>query len=138
LIPRISTALRQRVIQRARDRCEYCGLAQAGQEATFHIDHVIPIAAGGLTAADNLALACVSCSLRKGARQQAQDPETNQPAPLFSPRHDTWDEHFGWDGIRVFGRTSTGRATIASLELNRPVILAIRSEEVLFGRHPPS
>jgi hypothetical protein len=138
LIPRISTALRQRVIQRARGRCEYCGLAQAGQEGTFHIDHVIPIVAGALTVEDNLALACVSCSLRKGARQQAQDPETNQLAPLFSPRRDSWGEHFGWDGVWVFGRTATGRATVAALALNRPVIVAIRSEEVLFGRHPPT
>ena len=27
---------------RALGRCEYCQLSQAGQEATFHIDHVMP------------------------------------------------------------------------------------------------
>ncbi|TLY77107.1 MAG: HNH endonuclease, partial [Gammaproteobacteria bacterium] len=30
--------LRRLVIERAQGRCEYCGLAQAGQEAAFHID----------------------------------------------------------------------------------------------------
>jgi hypothetical protein len=36
----IGARLRRAVIRRAADRCEYCGLSQAGQEATFHIDHV--------------------------------------------------------------------------------------------------
>jgi len=58
--------LRRLVIQRAAGRCEYCGLSQEGQEATFHIDHVIPVAVGGQTVAENLALACVSCSLVVG------------------------------------------------------------------------
>jgi 5-methylcytosine-specific restriction endonuclease McrA len=69
----IPALLRRLVIRRAAERCEYCKLSQAGQEATFHIDHVIPIAAGGLTIAENLALACVSCLLRKGARTTVND-----------------------------------------------------------------
>lgn len=63
---KIPAALRRWVIQRANNRCEYCGISQIGQVATFHIDHVIPVVAGGETTAENLALACVSCSLRKG------------------------------------------------------------------------
>ena len=54
----IPAELRQLVIQRAAGRCEYCRLSQEGQEATFHIDHVIPVSAGGQTVAENLALAC--------------------------------------------------------------------------------
>jgi 5-methylcytosine-specific restriction endonuclease McrA len=61
----IPARLRRLVVSRAGDRCEYCRLAQKGQEATFHIDHILPKMAGGRTAAANLALACVSCSLRK-------------------------------------------------------------------------
>lgn len=34
----VPTALRQLVIQRAANRSEHCGLSQAGQEATFHVD----------------------------------------------------------------------------------------------------
>jgi hypothetical protein len=63
----VSDRLRAEVILRAGNRCEFCQLSQLGQEAAFHIDHVVPRAAGGLTVADNLALACVSCSLRKWA-----------------------------------------------------------------------
>ncbi|MFM7131311.1 MAG: HNH endonuclease [bacterium] len=72
----ISAGLRLEITKRARNRCEYCGLAQAGQEAAFHVDHVQPRAAGGRTELNNLALACVSCSFRKGAKLTAVDPET--------------------------------------------------------------
>ena len=72
----IPAQLRRLVIERAAGRCEYCGLSQEGQEATFHIDHITPVVAGGATIETNLALACVSCSLRKGARQTAIDPQT--------------------------------------------------------------
>jgi hypothetical protein len=75
------------VIQRAGVRCEYCRLSQAGQAATFHIDHVVPLVAGGQTTADNLALACVSCSLRKPARQWVPDAETRADVPIFHHRH---------------------------------------------------
>jgi 5-methylcytosine-specific restriction endonuclease McrA len=66
----IPAELRALVSERADGRCEYCGLAQAGQEATFHIEHVVPRSAGGPTDEANLALACVGCSLRKGARAE--------------------------------------------------------------------
>jgi 5-methylcytosine-specific restriction endonuclease McrA len=82
----ISASLRADVVHRAGERCEYCRLSQQGQEAAFHIDHVVPRAAGGTTTKDNLALACVSCSLRKWAKQTANDPESQQDVPLFSPR----------------------------------------------------
>lgn len=133
----INAGLRQLVISRASNRCEYCGLAQDGQEASFHIDHIWPVVEGGSTEADNLALACVSCSLRKGARTHAIDPISSAQVPLFKPRLDNWAEHFAWDGLVVVGLTITGRATLTALQLNRPLILAIRAEEMLRGRHPP-
>src|SRR5271166_4699354 len=64
----IPANLRRQVIERAANCCEYCGLAQTGQEATFHVDHIVPVVAGGQSTLENLALACVSCSLRKSAR----------------------------------------------------------------------
>ncbi len=133
----IPARLRRLVIRRAGGRCEYCGLSQAGQEATFHIDHIIPTVAGGATTAGNLALACVSCSLRKGARQTASDPQTGEEVPLFHPRRDSWKEHFAWEGVLLLGLSATGRATIAALDMNRAIILAIRREEALLNRHPP-
>ena len=134
----IPAELRRLVVQRAAGRCEYCGLSQEGQEATFHADHVIPVTAGGQTVAENLALACVSCSLRKAARQTASDPQNGQEAALFNPRRHTWPEHFRWEGVYLVGLTATGRATITALDMNRALILAIRQEEAALGRHPPS
>ena len=125
------------VVQRAADRCEYCGLAQAGQEAQFHVDHIVPETAGGLTEPENLALACVSCSLRKGARQTLLDPLTGDEVPVFNPRRERWPVHFCWEGVRVAGLSPAGRALVEALQLNRPLILAIRQEEAFRGRHPP-
>jgi hypothetical protein len=134
---KLSGHLRGEVVRRARDRCEYCGLSQAGQEAVFHVDHVVPVVAGGETTLENLALACVSCSLRKGARQMAPDPQGGEKAPLFNPRREGWRLHFRWDGVRVVGLTPTGRATVVALCMNRPLALAIRHEEAFRDRHPP-
>ena len=57
--------------------------------------------------------------------------------PVFNPRVDSWAEHFRWDGERVLGLTPAGRATVEALKMNRLLILAIRREELLRGRHPP-
>ena len=81
-----SATIRAAVVLRAGNRCEYCRLSQVGQEAAFHIDHVIPRAAGGPTVEENLAMACVSCSLHKAAKQTAIDPDSGEEAALFNPR----------------------------------------------------
>ena len=128
--------LRREVTVRAGRRCEYCLLAQAGQEAAFHVDHIHPVAEGGETVSENLALACVSCSLRKGARLRARDPQTGREAALFHPRAHRWREHFAWKGNRVTGITPTGRAMVDILKMNRALIVAIRAEKRLHGRHP--
>ncbi len=133
----IPASLRRLVIQRADNRCEYCGISQLGQVATFHIDHIVPVVAGGETVAENLALACVSCSLRKGARQELEDMETGEIVSIFNPRQQLWKKHFAWKGLQIVGLTATGRATVQALDLNRLTMLAIRSEEELLGRHPP-
>lgn len=134
----IPADLRAIVIERAQRRCEYCGLAQDGQEATFHIDHVVPRSAGGATDEANLTLACVGCSLRKGARQRAVDPSSGALATLFNPRHESWPEHFRWRGFGIDGVGPTGRATVDALGMNRPLMVAIREEEAVLGRRPPS
>jgi len=132
-----SASLRRRVTVRAGNRCEYYGLSQLGQAATFHLDHVVPVAAGGLTVLDNLALACIHCSLRKGARVMAPEPKSGRPVRLFHPRQQQWNHHFRWSDNELLGITATGRATIDALALNSPEHQIIRSFESLLGRHPP-
>ena len=123
----VPASLVRRVRERAR---EYCGLRQEHQEATFHVDHVIHRRAGGPTVLQNPALACVSCSLRKGARQTAPDPARGTAVDLFNPRVDSWPEHFEVHGTgEVAGLTPTGRSTVAALHMNRPLAVAIRLEE---------
>ncbi len=133
----IPVSLRRLVFERANNRCEYCGISQLGQVATFHIDHIQPVVAGGSTSPENLALACVSCSLRKGPRQNIEDPQTKAAVTIFHPRQQRWANHFRWDNTQVIGLTAIGRATVEALALNRPTMVAIRAEEVLLGRHPP-
>jgi hypothetical protein len=113
-------------------------LPQQSQEATFHIDHIVPRQAGGLTEASNLALACVTCSLRKAAKSQGRDPLTGLSAQLFDPRRQTWLEHFTLNDEFLFeGLTSTGRATIETLGMNRATIVSIRKELNFLGLFPP-
>ena len=125
------------VRERAGDVCEYCVLPQASQEATFHVDHVLPRSQNGPTTLANLALACVTCSLRKAARTTANDPRTGHAVLLYNPRTDVWAEHFAFTTTwRLRGRTPTGRATIEALGMNRPAIVLIRRELVLLNRFP--
>ena len=130
----VADRLRRLVVDRAGNRCEYCRLSQEGQEASFHIDHITPRAWGGSTEPDNLALACVSCSLRKSDRRSALDPLTGRKVSLFHPRRQSWSRHLRWEGMTIIGSTPTGRATVHVLDMNRPLILAIRLEESLRGR----
>jgi hypothetical protein len=129
--------VRRQVEARAKRRCEYCGLSSLGQAATFHVDHIVPIVAGGLGTLANLALACVNCSLRKGARQAALDPNSRCMEPIFHPRKELWNHHFRWSGTKIIGITPTGRATIAALGLNSHDHCYIRTFETRLGRHPP-
>jgi hypothetical protein len=65
------------------------------------------------------------------------DPESKKIVSIFNPRLDAWSDHFLWRGVEVVGLTSTGRATIVRLQMNRPIVLAVREEEKHRHRHPP-
>ena len=133
----IPKSLSDLVHERSNGLCEYCRLPQSSQEATFHIDHIHPQAAGGPTSAENLALACVTCSLRKAARTKVRDAVTGQLVPLFHPRRDLWSDHFRWTrGGKIAGRTPLGRATAIALAMNRPAIIAIRQTLVKLEEFP--
>ena len=66
----IPKSLSELVHERSNGMCEYCRLPQSSQEATFHIDHIQPLTANGPTVLENLALACVTCSLRNSRADQ--------------------------------------------------------------------
>lgn len=133
----IPVALQREVRERAGNCCEYCLLPQSSQEATFHIDHVRPLSAGGETILANLALACVTCSLKKGARVRAKDPRTWKLTPLFHPRNQSWKKHFRLSAAsRIIGKTACGRATTLALAFNRPALVEIRKLLIFLDAFP--
>lgn len=111
--------LRQRVRERAGNRCEYCRLRQEHDRFhPFHVEHIIARQHGGTDDPQNLALACHQCNLHKGTNLSGVDPDTNEVTRLFDPRRDRWEDHFSWDSPFVAGRTATGRTTVWLLDIN--------------------
>lgn len=135
----IPRALRDAVFARDAGRCRYCGLAQLGHGATFHIDHIMPRSKGGPTSLDNLALQCPNCSLHKSDKIVARDPVTGTSAPLFNPLRMSWSDHFRLepDGACV-GLTPIGRATVIALGMNGRVPRFARACQIMLGllEHP--
>jgi hypothetical protein len=103
------------------------------QGATFHIEHVIPLAKGGGDEFSNLALACPSCNLHKADRVSAVDPVSGLEVPLFYPARQSWSDHFRFDGFRIKGLTPTGRATVSTLDFNHARRIRIRAAEQIIG-----
>jgi hypothetical protein len=104
--------------------------------ARLEIEHIIPIAKGGTDDESNLWLACPLSNGHKSDKTHAVDPETGETVPLFHPRTQIWSEHFQWTegGLRVVGKTATGRATVCALHLSDdPAALEVRSYWVLAG-----
>lgn len=136
---RISDDIQAQVRQRANHLCEYCHASEQWQYVRFTVDHCIPLNRGGTDKLDNLALACFHCNRRKWMHVTGIDPESGIEVALFNPRCDRWQDHFIWsnDGLYINGLTPTGRATIATLELNRERVLAIREADREVDRHPP-
>ncbi|MCX6028283.1 MAG: HNH endonuclease signature motif containing protein [Chloroflexi bacterium] len=136
---KVPEPIRRLIRQRANYLCEYCHASEKWQYVRFTVDHIIPMKRGGLGISDNLALACFHCNRRKGDHVTAEDPVSGMEVRLFNPRQDAWAEHFVWstDGLRIVGRTPTGRATITALEMNRSWAVSIRAADRVVGRHPP-
>lgn len=133
-----SEELRALVAERARDRCEYCLSPASYATQRLSVEHVLPRAKGGQSTFANLALAYQGCNNHKYNRVEAPDPVSGEPALLYSPRRDRWSDHFAWsaDTLQMIGITATGRATVATLLLNRPGVVNLRRLLIAFDEHP--
>lgn len=131
--------LRQAVVQRAGGVCEYCHLSQETQVATFPVDHIVPVAAGGETDLVNLALACPRCNAMKWTHTAGVDDETGDSVGLFDPRQQLWTDHFRWsdsDPAWLEARSPAARATIGLLDLNSTHRRRVRQWLMVLGLHP--
>jgi hypothetical protein len=65
---------------------------------------------------------------------------TGATVPLFDPRRQSWYEHFVWGdgGLRIVGRSASGRATVEVLQLSNAIAVMVRGEWIAAGWHPPS
>ena len=133
---RVSSALRQAVIQRARERCEYCRYPVEAALFTFEMEHVVAEKHGGATSFDNLALACPYCNRFKGTDLGSLDPQTGQLTPFFNPRTQNWADHFQLEGAQLIPLTAEARVTIAILQLNQADRLAERERLIQAGQYP--
>ncbi|BAZ46936.1 HNH endonuclease (plasmid) [Chondrocystis sp. NIES-4102] len=136
---KISEIIQAQIRQRANYLCEYCHASEQWQYVRFTIDHVIPLAQGGVDSLENLALACFHCNRRKSNNLIGIDPQLEIKTPLFNPRCDRWYDHFIWsvDQLYIVGLTATGRATVEALAMNRERVIHIRAADRDVGRHPP-
>lgn len=136
----IPRALRRRVRDRASDRCEYCRHPAAYSCAPFVCEHVQPRVRGAGDTFAELAWACPACNSHKYDKISSRDPETARLVPLFNPRRQDWNSHFAWsdDFLLILGRTATGRATVASLCLNRLELMNLRQALIAVDEHPPA
>lgn len=125
------------VWERARGRCEYCCLSPVLSHLPFEIDHIIAKQHGGRTVPGNLALACYRCNKSKGPNLSSIDEQTGRIVPLFHPRRHKWTSHFRWQGGLLVGRTPQGRATVALLTINLPILVALRESLIEEGVFPP-
>jgi HNH endonuclease len=124
-----SNPIRDEVVGRAGNRCEYCQLPAQLQIGGFEVDHILPRSRGGQTDVANLAWACPHCNARKWAYIDGEDPLSGQVVALFNPRTQAWADHFQWSAQRPFeieGITAQGRATVIRLQMNHSDLVSIR------------
>ena len=115
------------VASRAGYACEYCRLHEEDDGFSFHVEHIIARKHGGSDEFNNLAFACQSCNLHKGANLSGIDPHTGAIVELFHPRRDIWTVHFAFNDFFIVGQTPKGRATIRVLTMNDPDRVRLRS-----------
>jgi hypothetical protein len=129
---------RDKVVKRARGKCEYCLAPQSVTGYAFHVEHIRPRSQQGKDALSNFALACANCNFSKSNHLTGEDPATGRQEPLFNPRKDDWGKHFKFSKTTgmITGKTASGRATEGRLRLNDAKQLEARALWIELGIYP--
>ncbi len=135
----LPSSLREAVMSRAENCCEYCQSQDKFSPDYFTIDHALPQDEGGTDEISNLAYACFLCNRLKSNKITVLDPLSQAPVTIFNPRNHIWQEHFAWseDYLRIIGLTPAGRGTVEVLQLNRKKLMDYRMALIVFKEHPP-
>lgn len=136
----ISNSLKEAVVLRASNCCEYCKSQDKYSPTSFTIDHIIPESLDGTSIFENLAYACFLCNRLKSNKIKTFDELSEKWIPLFNPRTDNWGDHFAWnqEATLIIGTTIIGRCCVKELKLNREKLIEYRNCIIPFGTHPPN
>jgi len=132
----VTAAQRLAVARRAHFRYEYCLLHEDDAIQSHHVDHIISGKHLGGSDLGNLAYACNYCNWMKGSDIATFDSERRMLIPLFKPRIDRWQEHFGVQFGEIVPLTPVGEATVRLLQLNAPRRVTERKWLAARGRYP--
>jgi len=133
----ISDELRQRVIARAANLCEYCLISIEDTWLGGEVDHIISLKHSGVTEADNLAYACQPCNRNKGSDLGSIYRPSGRLVRFFNPRIDHWTDHFELSGALIKPRTEIGEVTVRILDFNDSERLLERQGLIQGGQYPP-
>jgi HNH endonuclease len=131
----ISAELRQTVADRANQVCEYCLIAEADTFYGCEVDHIISLKHGGSSDAGNLAYACALCNRAKGS-DIGSISGAGEFIRFFSPRTDSWSDHFRLQGATILALTAIGEVTARILGFNESARVHERDEMIQFGKYP--
>ncbi len=132
----IPKKIRQSVVERANNSCEYCKLNQEFSFLPFQLEHIVSIKHGGGNEIENLALACAHCNAQKGTDLTTFLNDYEDIVPLYHPRKENWEKHFSTSKGLIIPVTRIGKATVKLLLLNNPERVAIRKILAEVGLYP--
>lgn len=118
---KIPRAIRNKIIERAEHRCEYCRIPDTDSYYGFQVDHIISRKHGGEDELGNFAYACPDCNRYKGSDLGTYLGKNFDFVRFFHPRIDDWPYHFELQtsGL-IIGKTDIGNATLKIFAINHP------------------
>ena len=133
----ISKSLKELVVKRAKNSCEYCQMSAKFTYFPFHIEHIVSLKHGGQSIESNLAYSCPICNLNKGSDIGTFVENPNVIIRFYNPRIDIWEDHFCVESNGLLtAKTLIGRGTIKILNFNHIDSVIERREMIRLGIFP--